>query len=169
MFLLIRTLTYGSLFVAFLLVFLPARVLEWSGVMRPNAIGPLQVVGALVVLAGAVLAAACVVAFAWLGRGTPAPFDPPRRLVVSGPYRWIRNPMYLGATLALLGAALFYQSLPLAGYTLLFIAVAHLFVRLYEEPTLARKFGREYVEYRSRVGRWLPRGNRRRHRDGATC
>lgn len=156
LFALIRSLTYGSLFVAVLLVFLPARVLEWSGIARPSGIGALQVVGGLVVVGGAAVAVWCVATFVLVGRGTPAPFDPPRRLVVSGPYRWVRNPMYLGAATALLGAALFYESLALAGYAILFLAVAHLFVKKYEEPTLARTFGAEYEAYRARVGRWLP-------------
>lgn len=153
---LIRSLTYGSLFVAVLLVFLPARVLEWSGIARPSGIGALQVVGGLVVVGGAAVAVWCVATFALVGRGTPAPFDPPRRLVASGPYRWVRNPMYLAAVTALLGAALFYESLALAGYALVFLAVAHTFVKRYEEPTLARTFGAEYEAYRARVGRWLP-------------
>ena len=156
MFALVRSLTYGSLFVAVLLVFLPARVLEWTGIARPSGLGPLQVMGGMVVVAGAALAVWCVATFALVGRGTPAPFDSPRRLVVSGPYRWVRNPMYLGAVTALLGAALFYESLALAGYAAVFLAVAHLFVKGYEEPTLARTFGAEYEAYRRRVGRWLP-------------
>jgi protein-S-isoprenylcysteine O-methyltransferase Ste14 len=92
-----------------------------------------------------------------VGKGTPAPFDPPRRLVIRGPYRYLRNPMYLGAALALLGAALFYRSLPLLGYVGGFLLVTHGFVVWYEEPTLGRLFGAEYQAYRTRVRRWLPR------------
>jgi protein-S-isoprenylcysteine O-methyltransferase Ste14 len=111
----------------------------------------------LLVLAGAALALWCVLTFARVGRGTPAPFDPPRRLVVSGPYRWMRNPMYLGAALALGGAALFYGSLPLLAYMAMFLIAANVFVRVYEEPTLARLFGSEYARYRDGVGRWVPK------------
>lgn len=155
--LLLRSLTYGSLFVALLLVLLPARVLEWSGITRSVDIGAMQWMGATIVIGGAALAVWCVLTFSLVGRGTPAPFDPPRRLVVSGPYRWARNPMYLGAVAALMGAALFYESLALAGYGILFFALAHVFVRAYEEPTLGRTFGATYDAYRHRVGRWLPR------------
>ena len=156
MFHLVRGLVYGSLFVALLLVFVPARLLSWSGVARPPAWGPAQWTGAIIAVLGAALAAWCVLAFALRGRGTPAPFDPPRRLVVAGPYRYVRNPMYLGAALALLGAAIFYGSVILAGYAVAFLAAAHLFVTRYEEPVLSRTFGPDYDDYRRRVRRWLP-------------
>ena len=87
-----------------------------------------QIAGMLIGLAGAVLAASCILTFVFLGEDTPAPFDPPRRLVVRGPYRLVRNPMYIGAALALAGAAIFYQSRPLAAYLVLFVLVSHVFV-----------------------------------------
>ncbi len=156
MFVLMRAVTYAALFIGFLLVFLPGRVLEWSGVRRPAALGLTQVVGLAIVILGAALALWCILTFVFVGRGTPAPFDPPRRLVVRGPYRYVRNPMYIGAGLALAGAALFYGSWPLVGYTALFLLLTHLFVRLYEEPTLRRLFGAEYEVYSRRVKRWRP-------------
>jgi protein-S-isoprenylcysteine O-methyltransferase Ste14 len=109
-----------------------------------------------VVTAGALLALWCVVTFVAIGKGTPAPFDPPRRLVVRGPYRFVRNPMYFGGALALAGAALFYQSLLLLAYASIFLFAACLFVLFYEEPTLRRIFGTDYVSYCRHVGRWLP-------------
>src|SRR5262249_22987777 len=78
--------------------------------------GAAQFAGLVVVIVGGAVALWCVLAFATLGRGTPAPFDPPRRLVVRGPYRLVRNPMYLGAAVALLGAALYYESLALLAF-----------------------------------------------------
>jgi len=151
-----RAVTYGTLFVGFLLVFLPGRVLEWSGVRRPASLGLTQVLGLVVVVLGAGLALWCILTFAFVGKGTPAPFDPPRRLVVRGPYRFVRNPMYIGAALALAGAALFYGSWTLLGYTALFLLITHLFVRLYEEPVLRRLFGAAYDAYCHRVRRWRP-------------
>lgn len=151
-----RGLLYGVLFVAFVLVFLPARVLDAAGVARPEALGPAQLAGAVLVLAGGALAAWCVVTFALAGRGTPAPFDPPRRLVVTGPYRHVRNPMYVGAGVALAGAALYYGSLALLGFLAFLGLAAHLFIVFYEEPTLGRLFGEEYDAYRARVRRWVP-------------
>lgn len=156
-FVLVRAVTYASLFIGFLLVFLPGRVLERWGMIRPASIGPIEVLALVVGIAGAALALWCILTFAIVGRGTPAPFDPPRRLVVAGPYCYVRNPMYLGAAGALLGAAVFYRSSALALYTAGFLLVTHLFVLLYEEPALTRTFGAEYRDYRGRVGRWLPR------------
>ena len=156
-FILVRAATYAALFVGLLLVALPQRVLSWSGIVRPQVIGPAEAAGIAVALAGGALALWCVLAFAFVGRGTPAPFDPPRRLVVAGPYRYVRNPMFLGAAVALAGAAVFYRSLALFGYAVLFLGATHLFVVWYEEPTLARLFGREYEAYRETVRQWVPR------------
>jgi protein-S-isoprenylcysteine O-methyltransferase Ste14 len=118
-----------------------------------------QIAGMLIAIAGVAIALWCVLTFAFLGKGTPAPFDPPRRLVTQGPYRFVRNPIYIGAGVALAGTALLYESLPLLGYTALFLLGAHLFVVLYEEPTLRRTFGQQYEVYRRRVRRWWPRPN----------
>ena len=108
-------------------------------------------------MAGGALALWCIVAFALVGKGTPAPFDPPRHLVVAGPYRYVRNPMYIGAGLALAGAAMFYGSLLLLGYVGVFLLATHTFVVLYEAPTLTRLFGEQYRAYQTRVRRSLPR------------
>lgn len=152
----VRALTYATAFVGIVLVFLPARILARAGVARPEAMGPGQVVGAAIVVVGGSLALWCVLAFALVGRGTPAPFDPPRRLVRRGPYRFVRNPMYLGALLVLAGASLFFGSLALLAFAAGFAVATHAFVVLYEEPTLRRIFGEEYEEYRRAVRRWLP-------------
>ena len=132
--------TFGS--VPWLLVTFALSVLIEAGVL---------------VLLGSALVVSCITTFVFIGRGTPAPFDPPRRLVIRGPYRWIRNPMYVGAGAALLGAALYYRSLPLAAYGLAVMGALHLFVVIYEEPALRRTFGREYRVYCERTGRWWPK------------
>jgi protein-S-isoprenylcysteine O-methyltransferase Ste14 len=157
MFVLARAATYSALFIGVLLIFLPDRILSSTGIIQPAAIGAGQVAGMLLGASGAALAIACIFTFVFVGRGTPAPFDPPRRLVVRGPYRLVRNPMYLGAGLALAGAALFYQSIPLLGYAVLFLLITHVFVVLYEEPTLRRTFNGDYQTYYGRVGRWWPK------------
>ena len=151
-----RALVYSSLFIGFLLVFLPARFLAWSGITQPTSIGAAQVGGIVVGAIGAALALWCIVTFIVIGRGTPAPFDPPRRLVTAGPYRFVRNPMYIGAALALAGAALFYQSSVLLWYCAAFGLITHLFVVVYEEPTLRSSFSAEYTDYCKRVKRWWP-------------
>lgn len=157
MFVLVRAFTYATLLVGLVLVFLPADVVSRLGVTQPAAIHIPQVVGMAVGVGGAALALWCVITFAFIGGGTPLPFDPPRRLVVRGPYRFVRNPMAIGVALAVTGAALYYQSVRLMAFTGLFLLVIHLFVVLYEEPTLRRMFGDEYEAYSRRVRRWWPR------------
>ena len=157
MFVLVRALTYSTLFIAFVLVFVPARLLERAGIVRPTELGLVEVLGLVTAAAGAALILWCILTFAFVGRGTPAPFDPPRELVVRGPYRFVRNPMYLGAGLALAGAAIVYRSAAILGYLALFGLVLHAFVVWYEEPTLTRMFGADYTAYRAAVRRWLPR------------
>lgn len=156
MFVLIRAVTYAALFIGLVLIYLPARLLSWSGIVRPAAIGVPEVAGMVIGAVGAAVALWCIFTFVSIGRGTPAPFDPPRRLVIQGPYRFVRNPMYIGAGLALAGAALVYESLLLLGYTGFFFLATHLFVMWYEEPALRRTFGQEYEAYCSRVRRWRP-------------
>ena len=112
--------------------------------------------GILVGALGALLTLACVVSFVARGRGTPAPFDPPRELVAVGPYRWVRNPMYLGAAGVILGAGLIVGSPGICLLAPAFLLFFHLLVVLYEEPTLERTFGDSYRRYRRDVHRWLP-------------
>ena len=91
------------------------------------------------------------------GRGTPAPIDPPKELVAVGFYRYVRNPMYVGVLLILIGHFLWFGFWWLLAYALLAFVVVHLFVTQYEEPTLKRKFGAAYEDYLRRVPRWVPR------------
>jgi protein-S-isoprenylcysteine O-methyltransferase Ste14 len=91
------------------------------------------------------------------GRGTPAPLDPPKELVAVGFYRYVRNPMYVGIFLILIGHVLWFGHLWLLAYVAIVSVIVHLFVTLYEEPTLKRKFGTTYEEYLKRVPRWIPR------------
>jgi protein-S-isoprenylcysteine O-methyltransferase Ste14 len=156
LFVLVRAITYASLFIGVVLVAVPARLLSRSGMEAPRIIGVAEGAGILVTAVGGLLALWCVIAFAVLGHGTPAPFDPPRRLVVGGPYRFVRNPMYLGAGMALSGAALYYRSAALAAYAAIFLLLTHAFVVWYEEPTLRATFGDQYERYCRRVHRWWP-------------
>jgi protein-S-isoprenylcysteine O-methyltransferase Ste14 len=99
----------------------------------------------------------CFWNFMIMGRGTPAPIDPPRELVVVGLYRFVRNPMYVAGILVLIGWLLWSPSLSLLLAPFIFFGAVHLFVTLYEEPTLKKKFGAAYEAYLQRVPRWLPR------------
>lgn len=157
MFVFARAVTYAALFIGFVLIYLPGRLLSWSGIVRPASIGVPQVGGMVAGAFGGAVALWCIFTFATIGRGTPAPFDPPRRQVIRGPYRFVRNPMYIGAGLALASAALFYESWPLLGYAALFFLATHAFVVLYEEPTLLRTFGQDYETYCRQVSRWWPK------------
>src|SRR5512133_56681 len=117
----------------------------------------LRLVGAALLVLGAAVLLDSFARFALRGLGTPAPVAPPRHLVVTGLYRHVRNPMYAGLLAAILGQALLLGSATLLGYALLVWLVVHLFVLLYEEPTLARTFGEEYAAFRANVPRWIPR------------
>ncbi len=114
-----------------------------------------------VIIVGAVLYLACVWVFAIVGRGTPGPWDAPRQIVAAGPYRWVRNPIYIAALLVVVGEAWLFLSLPLLVYAGAMAICFHLFVIGYEEPTLRRSFGETYVEYLRTVPRWVPRLPRR--------
>ena len=106
---------------------------------------------------GATVLLKCAWDFAVVGLGTPAPIDPPKSLVVSGLYRFVRNPMYVGVGLVLLSEALLFGSVKLLKYALVVVIAFHLFVVLYEEPTLRKKFGASYQAYCQAVPRWMPR------------
>ena len=111
-------------------------------------------------LVGSLLALWCIATFAGPGRGTPAPFDPPREFVAAGPYRYVRNPMYVGGFGVLFGSGLGLGSPSIAGLAVVFLLLVHLLVVLYEEPVLTSRFGEPYRRYRSAVNRWLPRLSR---------
>ena len=114
--------------------------------------------GSVLVVAGIALYLMCAFwGFALRGKGTPAPIDPPKKLVMEGPYRIVRNPMYWSVLFVMLGEALVFRSLPLAEIGCVFFACTALFVMVYEEPLLRVKFGPEYEEYCRRVPRWIPR------------
>jgi protein-S-isoprenylcysteine O-methyltransferase Ste14 len=118
----------------------------WSYPLAPV----LLVLGGLVVLW-------CFASFIVQGRGTAAPFDAPRRMVAVGPYRHVRNPMYVGGALLLLGLALEQRSPAIALFVPAWWLLFHLAVVLYEEPSLRRRFGKDYEEYCRRTPRWVPR------------
>jgi protein-S-isoprenylcysteine O-methyltransferase Ste14 len=127
--------------------------------MRPAFLGvaPLPWIGAALVAAGVLGLLECFARFALQGRGTPAPPAPPERLVVTGFYRHVRNPMYVAVVAAILGQALVFGSVALLEYGAVVWLMFHLFVLAYEEPTLGRSFGADYDVFRAAVPRWIPR------------
>jgi len=122
---------------------------------------PTQLLGLVCIGLGVVLLAACIFEFAWTGRGTLSPADPPPHLVARGLYRYVRNPMYLSVTMILLGEALVVHSVALTIYWAIWFAAANIFVLCYEEPALRRCFGSSYNEYTQHVRRWIPRFHER--------
>jgi protein-S-isoprenylcysteine O-methyltransferase Ste14 len=120
------------------------------------ASGGASVIASLLFLVGASIYAWCVWDFASFGRGTPAPIDAPKKLVIRGLYRYVRNPMYVGVLTVILGWVVRFQLTYLVAYAVFVATAFHSFIRLYEEPHLDREFGGEYAAYRARVGRWLP-------------
>jgi protein-S-isoprenylcysteine O-methyltransferase Ste14 len=113
--------------------------------------------GLIPIALGVALYLWCAGAFTFIGKGTPAPIDAPTVLVVQGPYRWMRNPMYIAVLAVILGQALVFRSWVLVGYALLFCMVVHVFVVGFEEPSLGAQFGESYAAYLRTVPRWLPR------------
>jgi protein-S-isoprenylcysteine O-methyltransferase Ste14 len=114
--------------------------------------------GWLLIAAGIALYFACAFwGFALRGRGTPLPLDPPKKLVVVGPYRIVRNPMYWSVAFVMLGEAAVFHSMALVDLAAVFFVAVNLFVLFVEEPGLKAKFGAEYEQYCRQVPRWLPR------------
>lgn len=142
-------------------IFLPRLILARAGAVVPETWGVAQYFGLLLVVAGAAVLLRCVWDFIVVGWGTLSPVEPPRHLVVTGLYRYVRNPMYVGVFLVLLGEIVFFASPALLIYTVAWFICVNLFVLLYEEPALRGKFGQEYDDYCRSVSRWIPRGQRR--------
>jgi protein-S-isoprenylcysteine O-methyltransferase Ste14 len=125
-----------------------------GGVPTPGR-GPLAWLGLLCLILGASIYFRTAWEFAVRGLGTPAPIAPTKFLVVSGLHRYVRNPMYLGVALVIMGEAALFRAVHLVEYAV--VMIANMFVMLYEEPTLRRQFGESYEEYRRTVPRWIPR------------
>ena len=134
-------------------VWVPWRILTRNG----HTATPVAWEAAGVIAAGAALYVWCVWNFATVGDGTPGLWDAPSRVVAAGPYRWVRNPIYLAALLIVGGEAWLFMSLPLLAYAGAMAVFFHLFVTGYEERRLSRRFGSTYLEYRRTVPRWIPR------------
>lgn len=156
------TRTTALLGSAFFLVLAPGTVaglVPWLIVRWPAPIaGPtLAIPGAVVIGFGLALLLECFGRFAVQGRGTPAPVAPPARLVVTGPYRRVRNPMYVAVIALILGQAALFANPWLLAYAALIWLCFHTFVLAYEEPTLKRLFPQDYPAFFAAVPRWIPR------------
>lgn len=118
---------------------------------------PARYLGLVLILIGAVGLLGCIWQFFAEGRGTLAPIDAPKELVVRGLYQYVRNPMYVSVITILIGEAILFGSTAIIIEVVIFMGLAYLFVVFYEEPALRRQFGESYEKYSQRVGRWIPR------------
>jgi len=156
----LRSVVYATLFLAAwgwlallcrgLDKYVPLRLPHW-----------LVVPGVLLFLAGAALGLTTIGFFIFEGRGTPALFDPPKRFVPHGPYRFVRNPMYIGGVAMLFGMGLYLSSISIILFALGAFLLIHTFIVFAEEPGLRQRFGQEYEEYFKTVPRWIPRFSQR--------
>ena len=112
-------------------------------------------VGALVFVIGLIIMVSCIISFAVKGKGTLSPADPTKQLVITGLYKFSRNPMYVGVTMILIGEAVFFQSFNLLIYSLFIYLAFNIFIMLHEEPRLRKVFGEEYKKYCQKVRRWI--------------
>ena len=156
----LRSLFFTLLLPGGVTLLIPYLLLNSSTEAISSRLGLFRFAGLAPVLIGALILLRCIWDFAVTGRGTVAPVDPPTTLVVRGLYRSVRNPIYVGVLLILLGEAILFESLLLAVYAAILWLFFHLVVVFYEEPTLRATFGAEYEAYLRSVSRWIPKRRR---------
>jgi protein-S-isoprenylcysteine O-methyltransferase Ste14 len=138
-------------------VYIPWRICRWHVEAPLAGIFSFRVLGGLLIAAGLFVLLDSFARFAFRGLGTPAPIFPTRHLVVSGLYRYVRNPMYLAVVSLILGQGLVFGDVRVLEYGIAVWAAFYLFVLVYEEPTLRNTFGSEYEDFCTNVNRWIPR------------
>lgn len=153
----IRAHLYGGLVIGIFLVLFPVLLKPLDDSIPLTLPGFLRYVGVLVFLVGATLMYTSFWLFVTRGGATTFPTDPPKELLIVGPYRYVRNPMYIGDFMVLLGAALYFTSPIILLYTAALGFVTHLYVTSFEEPELEKRYGEHYEEYKTTVPRWIPR------------
>ena len=155
MWLAIRSIVWTIVIPGLVILYIP-----WAffglGAAAVSGSDPVQLAGLMLTIGGTMFLVVCIWEFVAYGRGTLAPVDPPKSLVVRGLYKYVRNPMYLSVLVVLLGEALLTRSLGQFEYTLGWFIWINLVVLFYEEPALYRAFGASYQAYCASVSRWLP-------------
>ena len=138
-----------------LAVYVPWYLTQWR--FEPALFPIARVIGGILIAAGLPILLDSFARFALQGLGTPAPVMPPRHLVVTGFYRYVRNPMYVAVTALIIGQGLLFGSVAVLEYGAIVWAAFFLFVLVYEEPVLGEQFPEQYKRYRASVRRWIPR------------
>lgn len=151
------SMLFLALVLGLVVIYFPYIFCYWRLAPPFFGVTALRPIGALISLAGVLLLLECYLEFVLRGLGTPAPIAPPRRLVISGAYHYVRNPMYVAIVAAVWGQGLFFGNAQVLRYGLYLWIGFFAFVLLYEEPVLIRRFGQTYAEYRRGVPRWIPR------------
>ena len=155
-FIILRSIIYVPLFI----LFFGWIALNVRGFDRQiGALLPLwaRSIGIVFMTAGGILVLTCVAVFIIRGRGTPAVFDPPTQFVATGPYAYVRNPMYIGGFILLVGFGLYHISISILILSVILLGLFHLFVVFVEEPRLEKTFGESYFEYKKQINRWIPK------------
>jgi len=153
--LLLKSIFFTFLFPGTVTILIPYLILREGA--SGGQLGVFRYLGLPLIAIGACGLVWCIWQFFAEGRGTLAPVDPPKHLVVHGLYRYVRNPMYVSVMTILLGETIFFSSLPIFVEAVIFFLATNLFIRAYEEPALQKQFGESYGEYKKSVGRWIPR------------
>jgi len=151
--------TMGFLFVLLPVIFIgiPYKILSSPNHTLLFDIRELRYFGVVPIVCGAIIYFWCSFCFIFIGKGSPIHAMPPKKLVVSGLFRFVRNPMYIGGFPILLGEVILFQSQDLLAYFLLMFGIFNLHVLAFEEPRLSKRFGESYKHYRAGVRRWIPR------------
>ena len=155
-FIILRSIIYVPLFI----LFFGWIALNVRGFDRQiGALLPLwaRSIGIVFMTVGGILVLTCVAVFIFRGRGTPAVFDPPTQFVATGPYAYVRNPMYIGGFILLVGFGLYHISISILILSVILLGLFHLFVVFVEEPRLEKTFGESYFEYKKQINRWIPK------------
>jgi protein-S-isoprenylcysteine O-methyltransferase Ste14 len=144
------------------LIFMPSVILIATNNTRfsPELIDLSQLLfwlGFIFAVMGIFLAVWTVSLFTKFGQGTPAPWDPPQKLVIRGPYRFVRNPMITGVLFMLASEAILFQSWPILFWLMFFFLLNQLYFPIFEERSLEKRFGKDYLQYKKHVPRWIPR------------
>ena len=156
LFIILRSFIYVPVFILFFgWIALSVRSYDQNfGIIFPIW---MKIIGIVFMIIGGFIDLICITVFIYQGQGTPAVFDPPTKFIAVGPYKYTRNPMYLGGFILLIGFGFYHYSISILVLSLILFILFHSFVVFIEEKELAQRFGKSYVEYKKSVTRWLPR------------